>query len=346
MNDTSPFSTSAVSSTTAKAYDQDGFAKGRVVVITGSSDGIGRVASEEIAKLGAHVVMVGRNEAKTTAAAERIMSATGGRNRNVDVEIADLLLQENTRSLAERLLHKYPRIDCLINNAGALFTERKETSEGFERTFALNHLSGFTLTMLLLARIVESHYAHAKESTDVNSGAALTMHTPLLASRIINVSSRAHQFASFRGNDLEYRNGFGGWRAYQGSKLHNILFTRELASRLDPKVITVNALHPGVVSTRFATNNGARGRFLRRLMDIVSITAARGADTMVWLANSSEVEMASGNYWVNRKRKKPSRVALNESNAKTLWRISCELTNIDANDIVASCAAAIKKPSL
>lgn len=301
--------------TTPKTLD------GKTVVVTGASDGIGKAAVRAYVAAGASVVMIGRNEAKTAAAANSIMSEFGGALdtttglRAITWEIADLSRQEAVHDLADRLLARLPRIDVLANNAGAMFLDREVTAEGFERTFALNHLSYFTLTMRLLEPLV----AAAR---------------PGVPARVLNVSSRAHRNAHPVLDDLQMERDFGGWTQYANSKLYNIWFTRALARRLDPSRIVTQALHPGVVSTRFATNNGPMGRLLRRVMDVVSISPTRGADTLVWLAYAAEALEASGEYWVKRRRVTPSRAARDDARAEQLWTTTSALTGLDADQLI------------
>ncbi len=281
---------------------------GKTIVITGASDGIGRAAVRRCADAGAHVLMVGRNEAKTAAAARAIMSESG--TRQISWLVADLSRQEAVRDLALQIRAQCERIDVLINNAGALFLDRELTAEGIERTFALNHLAYFSLTLLLLDRI---------------AAAATTDHP----ARILCVSSRAHRDAHLNRDDPQLARDYAGWRAYANSKLANILFTRALARRLDPARVLVHALHPGVVSTRFAVNNGRRGRVLRRIMDVVSISPDDGADTLVWLARDDVAREPSGEYWVKRARVAPSNDALDEPLGEWLWTYSANLTGLD-----------------
>jgi NAD(P)-dependent dehydrogenase (short-subunit alcohol dehydrogenase family) len=261
--------------------------------------------------------MIGRNEAKTAAAARAIMGDLG--TRTVTWEVADLSRQDAVRDLAHRL-HDAAPIDLLVNNAGALFLERDLTAEGLERTFALNHLAYFSLTLLLLDRL-----------------AAATR--PGAPARVINVSSRAHREARLSMADVQLEQHYAGWRAYANSKLANILFTHALARRLDPAKIVVHALHPGVVSTRFAVNNGRRGRVLRRIMDVVSISPDAGADTLVWLARDQGPLASTGGYWVKRAPMEPSDAALDDTLAEQLWRYSAECAGIDADALVAGSGA-------
>lgn len=284
-------------------------------MITGGSGGIGFEAAAGLAGRGARVILVGRSPAKTNAAAERIMAMHGVGSANVHTEVADLLLQKDVHALADKLLADHSSIHCLINNAGAIFVDRAETAEGLERTFALNHLAPFTLSLRLLGRIAASAATGAP-------------------SRIINVSSRAHIRGAFRGNDLQRVRNYSAWRAYGNSKLYNILFTRALSWRLNPEIVTVNALHPGVVSTRFAIDNGWWGRLMRRIMDVVSITPVQGADTMTWLASDPAVVGISGGYFAFRKQARISRDAASTDNAELLWKESERLAHLNADSFI------------
>jgi NAD(P)-dependent dehydrogenase (short-subunit alcohol dehydrogenase family) len=295
---------------------------GRVVVVTGASDGVGKAAVRRFAQLGAEVVMIGRNEAKTAAAARSIMSETG--SRTIRWEIADLGLRESVHELAERLQQRYTAIHVLANNAGAIFVERETTREGLERTFALNHLSYVQLALRLLPRLV----AGSREGSP---------------SRIINVSSRAHEDAKPDLEDLQGTRAYGGWRAYANSKLFNVWFTSALASRVDASRLFVAALHPGVVRTRFGLNNGRRGRLLRWLLDLNSISPDAGADTLVWLSESSAPLADQGGYFVKRQRRTTSRLARDTASAERLWRASAQLLDLDA-DAMVQAAMATSRP--
>ena len=291
---------------------------GKTVVVTGASDGIGRAASRAYLMGGATVVMVGRNEAKTVAAANRLMSETG--ERRVQWEIADLSVLDEVQELAHRLLARHPRIDVLANNAGAMFLDRMDTRDGIERTVALNHLGYFALTLQLLPAL----------ATAGSDGPA----------RVVCVSSRAQENARVAMDDLQLVHGYGGWRAYCNSKVYNLWFARALAARVDPSRLLVQAMHPGVVHTRFATNNGGKGRLLRRLMDVVSITPEAGADTLVWLSHAAEALAHPGGYWVKRRLRTPSRLARDEQRAEQLWHESVRLTGLDADSLIATAGVA------
>jgi NAD(P)-dependent dehydrogenase (short-subunit alcohol dehydrogenase family) len=291
----------ATESVPASLHDQ-------TVVVTGASDGVGKAASRAFAGAGAQVVMLGRNDAKTAAAARAIMSETG--SRRVSWYIADLAVPEAVHEVAAQIRRDHPRIRVLANNAGALFMERQHDRDGLERTFALNHLSYVGLTLALLPALHDA--ADAAEPA-----------------RVINVASRAHQNARPQLADLQATRSYRGWRAYANSKLFNLWFTDALSRRVDPTRIVVHAMHPGVVRTRFATNNGRVGRFLRWVMDLNSVTPEQGADTLVWLASAAEARTTSGTYWVKRRPVTPSRLARDRAQSEALWTQSLALLHLE-----------------
>ncbi len=280
----------------------------RTVVITGASDGIGKALSERCARAGARVVMVGRNQAKTTHAANVVMNRTG--SRTVSVEIADLLYLDEQHALGERLAAAHPQVFALVNNAGAIFLERALTRDGLERTFALNHVAYVTLALHLLPSL----------NAGANHGEP---------ARLLNVASRAHVRARFRADNLQGERDYSGWSAYAQSKLANILFTRALAQRVDANAVVVHALHPGLVASRFAANNGAFGRLQRRVMDWFSVSAMAGSDTAAWLLASSEATRNSGSYWVQRERVEPSAAARDARAAELLWDRTIEIAGLE-----------------
>jgi NAD(P)-dependent dehydrogenase (short-subunit alcohol dehydrogenase family) len=277
---------------------------GKVCLISGATAGIGAVTAQALAGRGATVVVVGRNPEKSRAVANQIRQKT--HNPNVDCLLADLSVQQQVRHLAETFKSRYDRLDILINNAGAVFFKRHETPDGLERTFALNHLNYFLLTNLLLDRLQASAPA-----------------------RIINVSSAAHYAATISFNNLQYRRWyFGGWPAYAQSKLANILFTYELARRLEGTGVIANTLHPGLVATNFGANNGWVGRLFRLAMNPISVSPTTGAQTMIYLATSPQVEGITGKYFDGDRPFRSSRASYNETTARRLWEISEELTGL------------------
>ncbi|HXJ63432.1 MAG TPA: SDR family oxidoreductase [Actinomycetota bacterium] len=278
---------------------------GRRVVITGATAGIGLAAAEELTRRGAHLTIVARDAERGRAAADRIAAAaatvTAGRDAPPsDVLMADLASQASVRELAREILDRYPRLDVLANNAGAVNTKRVVTTDGIELTWAVNHLAPFLLTTLLEARLRESAPA-----------------------RVITTASDAHMGARIPFGDFE--NGTddaSGFRRYGQTKLANILFTSELARRLEGSGVTANCYHPGFVASNFNRNNGGRMRLAMVLSRPFARSNERGADTLLWLADSPAVSDQSGWYFVDRRLGKPSREALDQESAARLWDLS------------------------
>jgi NAD(P)-dependent dehydrogenase (short-subunit alcohol dehydrogenase family) len=275
--------------------------KGTVCVVTGATSGIGRAAATALAKLGATVVMVGRDRGRTEAAAAQIAAVSASPPR---AEIADLASLEQVRGLAGRLAG-LERIDVLINNAGLVLGERRLTPDGLEHVFALNHLAPFLLTNLLLPTLTASAPA-----------------------RVITVTSDAHSAARLDLTDPNLEHGWDSWRSYANSKLANILFTRELARRLDGTGVTANCAHPGVVRTGF----GRESRSLLKLGITIArpfmLSPERGADTIVYLASSPDVAGQTGGYYVKRQRREPSAAARDDAAARELWKLSEKMTGL------------------
>lgn len=290
----------------------------RVVVVTGASDGVGRAVADAVVAAGGEVVLVGRNRAKTEHVASSLASKHG--RRAVHVEIADLLYLDEQRALAERIGHRWLSIYGLVNAAGALFLDRQETRDGLERTFALNHLSYMVLALTLLPNLL---------AASVPDGSVTAPDAPPVPARIINVASRAHQGARLKLDDLQSRVRYSGWGAYGRSKLANILFTRALAARVDSARLTVHAMHPGLVATRFAANNGVSGRLQRRVMDWFSISPAAGADTVAWLLGEGPGADSTGGYWAKRRRAALSRAAQDPATAAALWDATISLAGLE-----------------
>ncbi|HEX9090874.1 MAG TPA: SDR family oxidoreductase [Anaerolineales bacterium] len=278
---------------------------GKSVLVTGATNGIGKVTAFELARKGASVSIVGQDPRKT----DRVVTQIKGDSGNPAVEglVADLSSMTQVRQLAQEYRQKHASLHILINNAGAIFANRLVTVDGYERTFALNHLAYYVLTNLLLDVLISN--------------------TP---ARIINVSSRAHEGATMNFDDLQCAQhyGYGGYRAYGQSKLANLLFTHELGRRLNGTGVTVNALHPGTVATGFGENNGAPMKLSMRIFHQFSLTPEQGADTIIYLASSPEVEGITGKYWMKRKAVPSSPESYDEDAQKRLWSISAQLTGL------------------
>ena len=276
---------------------------GKVCLVTGATAGIGEVTARELAKQGATVVVVSRSLERCENTTRRIRELTG--NPKVDFLAADLSSQAQIRHLAEDFRQCYQRLDVLVNNAGAFYMRRKESSDGIEMTFALDHLNYYLLTLLLLDLLEDSAPA-----------------------RIVNVSSNAHQGGQIRFDDLNGKQKFSGWGAYSQAKLANVLFTYELDRRVKGKGITVNALHPGFVATQFAKNNGAIYRASMSVVHQFARTQEQGALTSIYLASSPEVEGVSGKYFVDQKPARSSPASYDLATAEKLWRVSAEMVGL------------------
>ena len=274
---------------------------GKVCLVTGATSGIGRVTARELARMDATVVAVGRNRQK----GEETVAEIKRRSANDKVEFlqADLSSQESIRDLARTFTDKYDQLHVLVNNAGGVFSKRETTVDGLEMTFALDHLAYFLLTTLLLPVLERSAPA-----------------------RIINVSSGAQGTGKIDFDDLQGAKRYSGWRAYSQAKLANVLFTYELACRLQGTGVTANCLHPGFVATGFAQNNSGALQALIKAGQVFAISPEKGAETSVFLASSPLVEGVSGKYFANKKEKKSAKQSYDESAARRLWDVSAQLT--------------------
>ncbi|SDU76526.1 SDR family oxidoreductase [Jiangella alkaliphila] len=278
---------------------------GRTVLISGGTAGIGRATALGLAAMGAHLAIIGRDRGRTDHAAREIRAAGGGQ---VDVFVADLSSQAQVRHLADELLHNVPRIHVLINNVGGYWNTRHLTADRLERTFALNHLAAFLLTNLLLDRLRQNG-----------------------PSRVVTVSSNAHATGRIDFDDLQCERSYSGTRAYNQSKLANILFTYELARRLQATSVTANALHPGVTSTTFGAEDPSRAqRLFVPLMRPFMKTPARGAVTSIHLASAPDLAQVTGQYFTNSKPKRSSKRSYDEAAAARLWRVSADLVGLSA----------------
>ncbi len=282
--------------------------QGKTVVVTGGNSGIGLETAEALAGMGARVIVTARNADKGRAAVADIVRRVGG-HAEVQLVVFDLADLASVRRGAEEILEQAPRLDVLVNNAGVVLTERRETVDGLEATLATNHLGPFLLTNLLLDRLKES-----------------------APSRIVNVASTAHN-AARKGmpfDDLQSTRRYRGMRVYGQSKLANILFTLELSRRLEGTGVTANSLHPGTVRTGYGADGDARGflAFGLLISKWFFLSPAKGARTSIYLASSPQVEGVTGEYFVKCKPTKPRRWAQDAEAAQRLWQVSEDLVGL------------------
>jgi len=280
---------------------KDRYLEGKVCIVTGATSGIGKETARALAHQGGTVILVGRNPEKTLATVEKFRHEAD--TPNVEYLLADLSSQDEIRRLVEEFKSRHNRLDVLVNNVGAFFLRRQESVDGIEMTFALNHLGYFLLTDLLLDTIMAS-----------------------VPARIINVSSRSHRRAVMKFDDLQGHKGYSGIKAYGQSKLANVLFTYELARRLEGTGVTVNALHPGFVATNMGSNNGWIVRAFRPLMNLRALSVEEGAETSIYLAASPDVEGITDKYFIQCTAVPSSAYSYDVTVAKQLWAVSEEMT--------------------
>jgi NAD(P)-dependent dehydrogenase (short-subunit alcohol dehydrogenase family) len=274
----------------------------RVCIVTGATSGIGRATAQALAAEGATLGIVCRDRQRGDDTLSAIQRETG--NQRLRLFLADLGSQQGIRRVAQDLLAAYPQIHVLVNNAGVMNLHYSETEDGIETVFAVNHLGYFLLTQLLLDRLRASAPA-----------------------RIVNVASDAHKLVKgIQFEDLGFRERYRSMRVYGQSKLANLLFTAELARRLEGSGVTVNALHPGAVATGLGANNGTWTRLILPVLHLFFRSPAQGADTSIWLATAPEIAGASGAYFANRREVTPSAAARDQSAARRLWDLSESLT--------------------
>src|SRR5437870_5537055 len=277
---------------------------GKVVLITGGTGGIGKATAVGLATLGARVGITGRDLERAEQAAIDIRAAS--RNPAIDAFAADLTSQAEVHRLATAVLDAYPRLDVLVNNVGGFWAHRHPTADGLERTFALNHLAPFLLTTLLLDRLKASAPA-----------------------RVITVSSGAQSMGRIDFDDLQGARNYSGQRAYNQSKLANVMFSNELARRLDGTGVTANSLHPGVVRSNFGAEDQARWfAVISRVLLPLLKTPAQGARTSIYLASSPDMEGVTGRFFANRKIKRPNKVAFDTEMTAKLWNVSAALVGV------------------
>jgi NAD(P)-dependent dehydrogenase (short-subunit alcohol dehydrogenase family) len=275
--------------------------KDKVVVVTGATSGIGAFAADRLAQKGARIVFIARDRARGEETRRHLQAVAAHTDHTV--HYADLSRLSEMQRVAKEIADSEPHIDVLVNNAGAMFTDRQVTEDGLERTFALNHMSYFVITNLLLERL------------KATAGA-----------RIVSTASDAHRGTALEFDDLQSSRGYSGFRVYGRSKLMNILFTRELARRLAGSGVTANCLHPGFVDTGFGDASGGLMGFAIRAAKMFARTPERGAETIVYLASSPEVNGKSGGYYHDCRPATPTRAAQSDADARRLWDISAKLS--------------------
>ncbi len=266
--------------------------KDKIVLVTGSTDGIGKQTAIDLAEMGAHVIVHGRNENRARDAMQDIIALTG--NDNLHFVVADLSSFSQIRKMADAIYRHFDKIDVLINNAGVYKTQRELSEDGYELTFVINHLAHFLLTNLLLDLIKKSDYK-----------------------RIINVASQAHG-SSLEFDNLQGEEYYDGYDAYSRSKLCNIMFTYTLARKLERTGITTNVLHPGVISTKL----------LHEGFGMEGTSIESGSKTSIYLASSDEVTNVSGKYFVNKRESNSSEISYNTQLQKQLWEASEKMTGL------------------
>jgi retinol dehydrogenase 14 len=275
---------------------------GKTVLVTGGTGGIGRAAAIGLASLGARVGITGRDQGRAQRAAAEISGESG--NGDVDIFVADMSSQAEVRRLAGEVLARYPRLDVLLNNVGGFWAHRHVTADGLEHTFALNHLAPFLLTSLLADRLIAS-----------------------APSRVVTVSSHAQGMGKIDFDDLMGERTYSGQRAYNQSKLANVMFTYELARRFEGTGVTATALHPGMTNTAFSAEDPAMGLIVAIVRPFMA-SPQRGADTAVYLASSPEAEGLTGQYFAKRKAKTSNPASYDRATTARLWRVSADLVGI------------------
>jgi len=277
--------------------------KSKTIVVTGATSGIGRATALGLANLGSRLILVGRDAGRAAETSAEIQSVTG--RNDVEVVRGDFARLAEVRRVADELLARTEAIHVLVNNAGVTMMKRTTTPDGFETTFAVNHLAYFLMTGLLLPRL----------------------RAAAPAARIVNVASDAHRWGALDLDDLQNERQFKAMKVYGQSKTANLLFTRELARRLAGSGVTVNALHPGAVATRLGRGNGSVLDLVQRAIGLFMKSPERGAATSIHLASAAALEGVSGRYFADQKEKQPAAHATDDVTAKRLWEISEGLTS-------------------
>jgi len=276
----------------------------KTALVTGATNGIGKVTALELARRGYRVLLTSRDAAKGQQVLAEIQTETG--NDALELYVGDLSSMTDVRRIALEVRARHPTLDVLINNAGGLFDERQETVDGFEYTFAFNHLSYFLLTNLLLPSL---------KSAAEERGAA----------RILSVSSSANNSGKIRWDDLHYQSSYSAWSAYNQSKLMNVLFSNALSRRLTGTDVTSNSLHPGLISSGFGSTATGLSKVLLTVLKPFMLTTQQGAQNSLYVATSPQVQGVSGQYFVKQKPGKPNTLATDQDAQERLWKLSEEL---------------------
>ena len=278
----------------------------KIVMVTGATNGIGKVSALALAKMGATVIVVSRSAEKCETVAQEIRQAAG--HDRVMTMPADLSVQAEIHRLAKQFLATHSKLDVLLNNAGAIYTTREVSKDGIEMTWALDHLNYFLLTDLLL---------------DALKAAS--------AGRVVSVSSGAHVMGKINFDDVQFLKGYSAFKAYSQAKLANIMFTYELARRLQGTSVTANALHPGAVATGFGHNNAGLFGSFWKFFGRFTLSPEEGAKTSIYLASSKEAEGMTGKYFDKCKPVKSNAASYVEVDQKRLWDLSAEMVKLPIN---------------
>jgi len=277
--------------------------KGKICMVTGATSGIGLATAKELAGQGATVILTARNPEKGESTVDYIQRETG--NSSVEFMLADLSIQDQIRALAREFQNRYSRLDVLVNNAGAIFLKRQLNAEGVELTFATNYINYFLLTNLLLDTLKAS-----------------------APSRIVNVSSDMQKNAKIDFDDLQAEHKYSSFGSYGQSKLAIILFTYELARRLEGTQVIANAVHPGFAASNIGKNNGWLGKIIVPMLKPFAMSSTKAAETSIYLASSPEVEGTTGKYFMKKKAVPSSPITYDEAAARRLWEISTQITGL------------------
>ena len=283
--------------------------KGKTILITGANSGIGRAAAKDLASQGAEIIMVTRKSETGIEAKEEIEEASN--SKKIHQYTCDLASQKQIRLLSEQLHQDFNKIDILLNNAGIIKKKQELTEDKIEHTFAVNHLSHFLLTQLNIDLLREAETA-----------------------RIINVSSMAHEWGKINYKDINLEEKFSPLKAYSQSKLANVLFTYELCRRVFKEGITANAVHPGMVGSRFGfSRNGSSTHWIMKAYQKIATRPEKGAETLIFLASSPQVDNKSGGYYVHSKAKTSSKASYDPDASTALWNMSLRMVGMEKSMI-------------